>query len=106
MTMSADRKTVTIVLGTYSANNSLPVGQGTEATAGTMVWTPTAGPEDLAGNPLATPITTATESGGTGDREFRGASMPASTFCSLRNHYRSRALGTALTIPPNFVLIV
>ena len=58
---------VTIVLGTASVNGLL-VGQGTETGAGAMIWTPTAGPEDLAGNQLA--ITTAIESGGTADREF------------------------------------
>ncbi|KAA0077324.1 tandem-95 repeat protein, partial [Mycolicibacterium sp. P9-64] len=69
MTMSADKRTITIVLGTYSASNLL-VGQGTAGGNSTMVWTPTAGPKDLAGNPLATPIATATESGGTADKEF------------------------------------
>jgi len=69
MTLSADKKTVSIVLGTYSASNGL-VGVGTALGTGTMVWTPTAGPQDLAGNPLATPITPATESGGTADKEF------------------------------------
>jgi VCBS repeat-containing protein len=67
MTMSADKKTVTIVLGTYSANSIL-VGQGTAGAAGTMTWTPTAGPKDLAGNAIVT--TAATESGGTADKEF------------------------------------
>ncbi|WP_255059507.1 Ig-like domain-containing protein [Mycolicibacterium arenosum] len=66
-TMTMSGNTVTIVLGTYSSSNSLLVGQGTETTAGTMVWTPTTGPEDLADNPLT--IATATESGGS-DREF------------------------------------
>jgi hypothetical protein len=68
MTLSPDKKTVTIVLGTYSASNAL-VGVNTAGTTGSMVWTP-AGSKDLAGNALATPIVPATESGGTADKEF------------------------------------
>ncbi|MCU1695203.1 MAG: hypothetical protein JWR34_1266, partial [Mycobacterium sp.] len=65
MMMSADKKTVSIVLGAASVNGL--VGQGTETNAGTMTWTPTTGPKDLAGNALVT--TPATESG-TADRDF------------------------------------
>jgi hypothetical protein len=67
MTMSADKRTVTIVLGTYSASNIL-VGQGNAGGTGTMTWTPTTGPKDLAaGKAIVT--TPATESGA-GDTEF------------------------------------
>jgi hypothetical protein len=66
MTLSADKRTVTIVLGSYSASNIL-VGQGTAGANSTMVWTPTAGPKDLAGNALV--LTPATESGAA-DEEF------------------------------------
>jgi hypothetical protein len=66
MTMSADKRTVTIVLGTYSASNIL-VGQGTAGAMGTMTWTPPAGPKDLGGNALM--LTPAVESGAD-DRDF------------------------------------
>jgi hypothetical protein len=66
VTMSADKRTVTIVLGTFTASNIL-VGQGTAGGTGTMTWTPTAGPKDLAGNALV--LTPAIESGA-GDEEF------------------------------------
>jgi hypothetical protein len=66
MTMSADKKTVTVVLGTY---NPILLGavRTTAGGTGTMYWTPTATPDDLAGNPLST--APATESG-TVDRDF------------------------------------
>jgi large repetitive protein len=59
MTMSGN--TVTITLGTYSAESIL-VGRITAATAGSMIWTPVATPFDRAANPMST--TPATQSGG------------------------------------------
>jgi hypothetical protein len=61
MTMSADKKTVTVVLGTYSRTSILGAVVGSAGGNGTMVWTPVPGPKDLAGNAIA--ATTTTESG-------------------------------------------
>jgi hypothetical protein len=59
MTMSGN--TVTITLGTYSAESIL-VGRITATTAGSMIWTPVATPFDRAANPMsAGPVT---QSGG------------------------------------------
>lgn len=59
MTMSGN--TVTITLGTYSAESIL-VGRITAATAGSMIWTPVATPYDRAANAMSTsPVT---QSGG------------------------------------------
>ncbi len=55
MTMSGN--TITIILGTYSAESIL-VGRATAANAGSMIWTPAATPYDRAANPMSTtPVT-------------------------------------------------
>jgi hypothetical protein len=67
ITMTPDKRTVTIMLGAYSRTSILGASVGNASGPGTMVWTPAAGLEDLAGNAIAT--TTATESG-TADEDF------------------------------------
>jgi hypothetical protein len=64
--MALSGNTITITLGTYSAESIL-VARGTAAGSGTMVWTPVATPYDRAANVMST--TPATESG-TADKDF------------------------------------
>jgi len=64
--MALSGNTITITLGTYSAESIL-VARGTAAGAGTMVWTPVAAPYDRAANAMST--TPATESGAV-DKDF------------------------------------
>jgi hypothetical protein len=64
MTMSGN--TVTITLGTYSAESIL-VGRATAGTAGSMIWTPVATPFDRAANPMSTTPVTQT---GAAKKEF------------------------------------
>ncbi len=66
-TMVMSGNTITITLGTYSSTFLVDAARGTESTAGTMVWTPSTGPEDWAGNALNT--TPVSETGGS-DTEF------------------------------------
>jgi hypothetical protein len=66
MTMISSN-TITITLGTYSASGLL-IGQGTAGGTGTMTWTPTLGPKDLAGNALTN--TTAVSESGAVDTDF------------------------------------
>jgi hypothetical protein len=65
--MSISGATLTITLGKYESTIIIDAGRVTAGGAGTMVWTPAAGPYDLAGNALLS--TTATESGAA-DKEF------------------------------------
>jgi hypothetical protein len=67
MTMSADKKTVTVVLGSYSSTILLDPARQVAGGTGTLTWTPTATPDDLAGNAIVT--TAATESGAA-DKDF------------------------------------
>jgi hypothetical protein len=67
MTMSADKKTVTVVLGTYNSTIIVDPARQAAGGTGTLTWTPTATPHDLAGNALA--LTPAVESGA-GDVDF------------------------------------
>ncbi|HKZ13238.1 MAG TPA: hypothetical protein VJL81_05270 [Solirubrobacterales bacterium] len=64
--MAMSGNTITVTLGTYSAESIL-VARGTAAGTGTMVWTPVATPFDRAANVMST--TPATESG-TVDKDF------------------------------------
>jgi hypothetical protein len=64
--MAMSGNTITVTLGTYSAESIL-VARGTAAGTGTMVWTPVATPFDRAANVMST--TPATESG-TADKDF------------------------------------
>ncbi len=64
--MAISGNTITITLGTYSAESIL-VARGTAAGTGTMSWTPVATPIDRAGNVMST--APATESGAA-DKDF------------------------------------
>lgn len=66
-TMSISGNTLTVVLGTYNSTIIVDPGRGTAASAGTMVWTPTATPYDRAANAMST--SPATESG-PADKDF------------------------------------
>jgi VCBS repeat-containing protein len=68
MTMSADKKTVTVVLGTYNSTIIVDPARQAAGGTGTLTWTPTATPKDLAGNALV--LTPVIESGGTADEDF------------------------------------
>jgi hypothetical protein len=65
--MSMSGSTITVTLGKYESTIIIDPGRVTAGGSGTMVWTPAAGPYDLAGNALLG--TTATESG-VADKEF------------------------------------
>jgi hypothetical protein len=68
-TMTMSGNTVTVVLGSYNSIIVVDPARQTAGAAGTMVWTPTTTPKDLAGNSIPAPVVPATEPGLV-DRDF------------------------------------